>query len=269
MNQQIEKIFDECAAMPSGARPKVVSHVDPSARGSNQCHTWVLLVLVCGLNCCVQDHENLNRFSKAYSSFRDAEFENLTLAVGLSLPKELPDGGYKTLLAAALEVRERPASRAAYAARALDVGETYINKTLDQFGETNEQANRAVVALVEAASAPKTRPYGEGALKVAEHAREIQETYGMIRSLYLDIFARRRAVLQSILDANGTLPVYMLRMEGPKVAEMVEREGEIFAHNQRNSQRLSDAFISLRAKAGMRTYPNHLDDPSTRTSSTP
>ena len=55
----------------------------------------ILTILTVLSGCGLSDRENLDRFSKAYSVFKDAEFLVLVSAVEVSLPTEVPqnDGG--------------------------------------------------------------------------------------------------------------------------------------------------------------------------------
>ena len=204
----------------------------------------------------------LDQFSKAYSSFKDAELGTMSLALAVQLSKDLKinDGGYMVALRGAVKTDELPDTRLEYASKGIEANDIYIEKLFRDFGEESEHLNEAVVALVRTAGLIPSEAYRNEALAIAHDARTIQETYDTIRNLNYEIFKLRKSILQAIVDGHGVLPMRVLSTNGPKVPPLSRQIEDMFTQNTRASQRLVDAFTSLQAKSGMRSYPNKLDN---------
>lgn len=216
-----------------------------------------LTVLTVLSGCGHGERESLDRFSKAYAAFRDAEFLALVSAVELSLPTEghQNDGGYKNSLEHVLEMDEPNASRCKYARDAIQANEVYINALLNRFDENSSKLSDSVLALIEAASAIATAPTSDEALKIAHKARGIEEIYNSCRVAYRNIYRLRREMLQAVVDNGGSFPRSEVVRGGPKIGELVAQVNQLFEQNHTDSQRLVDAFASFRVKVGMREYP--------------
>lgn len=201
----------------------------------------------------------LDRFSRQYTDFLDAGADTESVRDFLTL--EGDPTGFWTAFRGAIDsggtVHNR--ARLIQAQAAISLYDKWIVRGLDGADAGVQSLDKLVLRLIETANAIRNAEYREGAVRVAEYAREVQAQYSAGGQLAKRRLRLQRRWLEFIVAAQGDfVQAAQARTFKASVEEAttITRDLEDTAQQSvATTHKLKDAFAALKGKSGMKAYP--------------
>jgi len=213
-----------------------------------------LLLAGCSTDIFNRDAEALDKFSRAYTEFRNAAYDSeIDLQVTAS---NVDPFGFWRELRGALDVRGNNSSRLEHATSAKTLYGTAIIKALEVCGVSLDNMDKAVLQLVETANGIRSTEFRTDASGVAKAAREIHSAFGTLHDLLEKRLQLQADVLTDItLDGGQFRATPLFRRRGDDANRITAEIEAISQRSTEASQRLKDAFSALKGKAKLKDYP--------------
>ncbi|MGA2774251.1 MAG: hypothetical protein ABSG26_25980 [Bryobacteraceae bacterium] len=205
---------------------------------------------------CGRDAEVLDRFSRSYTSFLDAEGDaSIASYVPVIRSEDNPNNPFWKHLRAALDAASS-AARVQSASAGIADYDRVVDPYLDHFAELVGNLDKSVLGLIEIANAIHDREYRNDALEVAKSAREAQGDLATICHLLVKRFSVQRKVMEGIVANGGNLvAVIGSDPEASRDAAGLTRTIEECRTSLTSAERkYRDAFSALKGKAGLKQY---------------
>jgi hypothetical protein len=215
------------------------------------------LLLVAG---CATDREPLDRFSRAYTRFRDVgqtAYEAVQLAFH-------PESEYWQLLPEATDVRATNRDRARLAGVAM---ETYRRETaplmtvsMRAFGSMDS----SITALIEAANRIKNQEARARAVETAQRAREMQTALGRFVAVAQRRFEMQIALLQDLVSGDGAISaIDVSSFRADEAMRLKNESDEKWREVTGSWRKTKDAFAALKGRFDLKSYPSRWDSMKT------
>lgn len=217
-----------------------------------------VLVFLLALSSCAGDKETLDKFSRAYTAFLDAQFDT-EITSDVPMVDFEKEGTYWPELKGAINIRSTDVARLAHATNALQEGSVLITNSMESFRSNIDQLDTAVATLVESANSIHNREYPSIAIEIAAQARNVTSAFASIEKLYREAFRLRRAILSRVAEDHGEIPVFLLKSNGSKIAQIgdaIKADQEVLASSM---VKIKDGFGALKGRSGLKAYTSKAD----------
>lgn len=216
--------------------------------------TLGLLQAGCSTDIFNRDAEALDKFSRAYTDFRNAAYD-AEIDLQLLASNVDPFGFYKELRRA-LDARGTNSSRLEHASTATALYDKAIIKALEVCGVSLDKMDRGVLQLVETANSIPSTEFRVDASVIAKAAREIHSAFGALHNLWAKRLRLQADVLTDItLDSGQMRATFLFRKRGDEATAITAEIETAARHSIGASQRLKDAFSAMKGKAKLKEYP--------------
>jgi hypothetical protein len=218
----------------------------------------ILFAVGCSSDLFNGDDEALDRFSHAYTEFRDTgEVTEATWQAYLGT--NIDSTGFFTTLQEALNLNSVDESRLRMAQSGIDSYDQLMPIAFGKMADQINQLDHVVGQLFETANAIKDQPYREDAVQIAKYAREAEAAVALGENLVEQRLRLQRQALSDIVNADGSfaraLQESALVKEGDEVVKITEEINAAAEKSTAAMQNLKDTFSALKGKTNLRAYP--------------
>lgn len=202
----------------------------------------------------LNDSENLDAFSHAYTDFLDAG-STVEIDAGLLTAQYDPLGYWKECRAALVDARS-DSSRLSHAKEARDIYDGPLSKAMETYLTDLDEVDKRVLRLVELANTIQNAEYRSDAVEIARSAREIHSDLSRWHDLWEQKLRLGETVLEDVVSKGGRMHGTPFNMHALQEGARVGTEADDIARRSSDAaSRMKDSFAALKGKAKIKEYP--------------
>ncbi len=221
--------------------------------------TSVLLLTGCSSDLFNRDGEALDRFSHAYTEFRDSG-EDTEAVIHFSQADTDPFGFWIAFKGAfATDPSSNDFGRLSMAKAAIAGFDSTMPTVVGGAADAVEKLDKAVQRLFETANAIHNQDYRENAIRVAKYARQAQASVALIQTLVDRRLGLQRRLLSDVVGADGSLVrairTSALKLEGAEAEKLTHQIQDAAKNSTTAMQNMKDTFSALKGMTNLKAYP--------------
>lgn len=220
----------------------------------------VVLVVIFFIFFKATESKGLNAFAESYANFRDQQYDTYIYSYVpvVDASSETGEENYFTYLAKAVDTKQTSSFRKSNAEQALSVYKYMNQKAMDTLSEHIGMLDSAASRLVESANKINNDEYRTTASEITRYTREIQQNYESLRLKYVERFNLQIKLLEELVDNGGDIFSLGITLKdgGTKIPKIGEEIKNLTEQTDKTSQKMDDAYFSLKGRADLKDYPN-------------